>query len=65
VVDEITLVGSRCGPFAPALDLLEKKKVDPIPLISARFPLHHGLEAFKHAGKPGTFKVILDMGETE
>ena len=65
VVDEVTLVGSRCGPFAPALDLLEMKKVDPIPLISARFPLHQGLEAFKQAGKPGTFKVILDMGETE
>ena len=61
VVDEITLVGSRCGPFPPALDLLEKQQVDPAPLISAKYPLHQGLEAFDRAGQPGIIKVILDV----
>ncbi len=45
VVDEITIIGSRCGPFKPALDLLARKKNDPTALISARYPLSNGLEA--------------------
>jgi threonine dehydrogenase-like Zn-dependent dehydrogenase len=61
VVDEITLVGSRCGPFPPAVGLLEKQQVDPTPLISAIYPLHQGLEAFDRAGQPGIIKVILDV----
>jgi threonine dehydrogenase-like Zn-dependent dehydrogenase len=60
VVDEITIVGSRCGPFIPALRLLEKKKVDPIPLIEKRYPLSDGPAAFDHAAQPGVFKVLLD-----
>jgi threonine dehydrogenase-like Zn-dependent dehydrogenase len=59
VVDEITLVGSRCGPFAPALRLLEKSLVDPLPLIEARYPLCQGDRAFEHAQKPGALKVLL------
>jgi len=59
VVDEITLVGSRCGPFEPALRLLEGREVDPIPLVDAEFPLAEGLEAFEKAGEPGTLKVLL------
>lgn len=59
VVDEITLVGSRCGPFAPALRLLAQNKVDPLPLISARYPLAQGMQAFEHAAQPGVLKVLL------
>lgn len=60
VVDEITIVGSRCGPFAPALRLLERGLIDPRPLISARLPLSDGLEALARARAPGVVKVLLD-----
>ncbi len=60
VVNEITLVGSRCGPFAPALRLLENGSVDPTPLIFARYPLSEGLRAFEHAGQPGVCKILLE-----
>jgi len=59
VVDEITLVGSRCGPFAPALDLLATGQVDPLPLVTARYPLEQGVEAFARAARPGVGKVLL------
>ncbi|KPL06543.1 alcohol dehydrogenase [bacterium SM23_57] len=60
VVNEITLMGSRCGPFKPALDLLRGELVDPIPLISARYSFAKGLDALEHAGKSGVIKVILE-----
>ncbi|MDZ4159803.1 MAG: alcohol dehydrogenase catalytic domain-containing protein [Anaerolineaceae bacterium] len=60
VVDEITLLGSRCGPFAPALRLLENRQVDPSPLIAARYSLTKGVEAFELAGQPGMLKVLLE-----
>jgi len=59
VVNEITLVGSRCGPFAPALRLLERGLVDVLPLIHARYPLSEALVAFEHAARPGTLKVLI------
>lgn len=59
VVDEITIVGSRCGPFAPALRLLEKREVDPTVLIAAEFGLTDGLRAFEEAEKRGMLKVII------
>lgn len=59
VVDEVKLVGSRCGPFTPALKLLEKGEIDPRPLISAEFSLNEGLQAFEHAAQPGVFKVLV------
>ncbi|MGA1265540.1 MAG: MDR/zinc-dependent alcohol dehydrogenase-like family protein [Prochlorothrix sp.] len=61
VVDEITLVGSRCGPFAKALQVLEKGLVDVQPLIQGRYPLGQALEAFAHAQQRGTLKVLLTM----
>jgi threonine dehydrogenase-like Zn-dependent dehydrogenase len=60
VVDEITLIGSRCGPFAPALELLCEQRVDPRPLIEAVYPLSNGLAAFEHAARPGALKVLLN-----
>ena len=59
VVDEITLVGSRCGPFAPALRLLEQGLVKVTPLIQARYILSEVLTAFEHAAQPGTLKVLV------
>jgi alcohol dehydrogenase len=59
VVDEITVVGSRCGPFAPALRLLAAGTVDPRPLITARYPLEEGEAALAHAARPGVLKVLL------
>lgn len=60
VVDEITVLGSRCGPFAPAVRLLERKLVDVEALISARFRLKDGLDAFNSAFGKGNLKVLLE-----
>ena len=60
VVDEITLIGSRCGPFAPALDLLSRGAVDVLPLLAARYPLRDAPAAYEHAARPGTLKVLID-----
>jgi threonine dehydrogenase-like Zn-dependent dehydrogenase len=59
VVDEITLVGSRCGPFAPALRLLDAGLVDLRPLIAARYPLSEGLAAMDKAAEHGVLKVLV------
>lgn len=59
VVDEITIVGSRCGPFAPALEMLASGQVDPTALIAARYPLSAALEAMEAAAQPGMMKVLL------
>lgn len=61
VVDEITLIGSRCGPFAPALALLATGAVDPRPLIDARYPLPDGLAALENAATTGVLKVLLEI----
>jgi threonine dehydrogenase-like Zn-dependent dehydrogenase len=60
VVDEITLVGSRCGPFAPALALLAQGAVDPRPLVEARYGLGDAVAAFAHASRPGALKVLVE-----
>jgi threonine dehydrogenase-like Zn-dependent dehydrogenase len=59
VVDEITILGSRCGPFAPALRLLERAQVDPTILIAKRYPLSNAIDAMQAALKPGMLKVLL------
>lgn len=59
VVNEITLVGSRCGPFVPALDLLSEGAIDPSPLIEACYELGDGLQAFAHAQRKGTQKILI------
>jgi threonine dehydrogenase-like Zn-dependent dehydrogenase len=63
VVDEITLVGSRCGPFAPALDLLANQLVEPTVLIEERYLLNDALRAFERAAAPGVLKIILQIAE--
>ena len=59
VVAEITVVGSRCGPFAPALRLLAGGAVQVRPLIEADYPLVDALAAFAHADRPGARKILL------
>ncbi len=59
VVDEVTIVGSRCGPFEPALRLLEKGQVDPSVLIAKEFGLEESLQAFEHAAGAGVLKVLV------
>lgn len=59
VVDEITLIGSRCGPFSPALHLLRDKLIDVEPLIDSIFPLKEGEAAFQRAAEPGALKVLI------
>ena len=61
VVDEITLIGSRCGPFAPALQLLEQRRVDVASLIDARYAIDDAVEAMAHAERKGVLKVLLDF----
>jgi alcohol dehydrogenase len=59
VVKEITVVGSRCGPFRSALALLRSGRVDPRPLISRVFDLKDAPKAIRYAQKPGVVKVLL------
>ncbi len=58
IVDEINLVGSRCGPFAPALRLMEKRAVDPTVLIAEEFKLNDMVKAFDKAAQRGVLKVL-------
>lgn len=59
VVDEISIIGSRCGRLAPALDLLKKGAIDVDSLISEEYPLRDGLLAMERAAKKGILKVFL------
>ncbi|RMG07307.1 MAG: alcohol dehydrogenase [Acidobacteria bacterium] len=61
VVDEISIVGSRCGKFAPALEILKKGKIKVRELISEIFSLDKGIEAFEAASKKGALKILLSM----
>lgn len=61
VIDEITVVGSRCGQFGPALRLMEYGFVDPTPLISGIFPLDQAEEAFRRSGARDAMKILLRM----
>jgi len=61
VVDEVRVIGSRCGPFAAALNLLRQGLIDTETMIAARFPLEQGLVAFDRAFQPGMLKVLLDF----
>ena len=59
VVKEITVVGSRCGPFSKAIAVLRSGKVDPTPLISRTFPLADAPKAIAYSQKRGVMKVLL------
>ena len=59
VVDEINIIGSRCGPFEPALRLMESRQVDPTVLIADEFKLGNALKAFERASEAGVLKVLV------
>ena len=59
IVNEITLVGSRCGRFEPAIELLKNGLINVADMISERMPLHRAPEAFRTAAKSGVLKVLL------
>lgn len=61
VVDEISVVGSRCGRFRPALELMAARRIDPTDLICDEFRLADGVEAMRRASEKGALKVMLSM----
>lgn len=61
VINEITLIGSRCGRFEPAIKFLTEKKPDFSYLIEHHYPINDAIKAFDHAGKKGARKIVLDM----
>jgi threonine dehydrogenase-like Zn-dependent dehydrogenase len=62
VVDEITIIGSRCGPFDLALEALAAGRIDARTLIHDRFDLTDGVRALQRAAEPGVLKVLIDVG---
>ena len=61
VVNEITIVGSRCGPFGRALEAMQAFSLPVEGLIEARYPLDQAEAAFRKAGEQGALKVIVDV----
>lgn len=59
IVNEITLVGSRCGRFEPAIELLSAGKIDVASMLSSEFPLREAPAAFAEAARPGALKLLL------
>jgi len=64
VVDEITILGSRCGRFAEAIAFMSKNDIPFERLISREFHISSALEAFEYSAKPGILKVVLDVART-
>ncbi len=62
VIDEINIVGSRCGPFREAIRALAEKRIDVASLIHRRMKLEQGVEAMELAARPGVLKVLLTIG---
>ncbi len=62
VINELTLIGSRCGRFCDGLDMLKSYPDMPLEkLITARYPIEQAIKAFDHAMEPGALKVLIDM----
>ena len=59
VVNEVTVLGSRCGPFAPALRLLEREQIQVLPMVQATYALHEGVAALEHAEQRGVLKILI------
>jgi threonine dehydrogenase-like Zn-dependent dehydrogenase len=60
VVNEVTVIGSRCGRFQPALELLSSNQIEVLDLISEEFSLSNGVAAFERAGRKGVLKVLIN-----
>ena len=63
VINEIKVIGSRCGPFDPALRTLTEEKIKVKPMVSAHYQIEDGVKAFEETRKEGMIKVILDIGK--
>lgn len=61
VVNEINVIGSRCGPMEKAVQMIACGKLDPSSLIDAQMSLDQGVEALRRAQEPGTIKVLIDF----
>ncbi|HEY8666854.1 MAG TPA: alcohol dehydrogenase catalytic domain-containing protein [Tepidisphaeraceae bacterium] len=61
VIDEITVIGSRCGPFREAIRALAEKSIDVVSFIHRRMKIEQGVEAMDLANRPGVLKVIMTM----
>ena len=61
VIDEVTVIGSRCGPFKDAIRALAEKDIDVVSLIHRRMKIEQGVEAMNVAARPGVLKVLLSM----
>ena len=61
VIDEVNVIGSRCGPFREAIRALAEKRIDVVSLIHRRMRIEQGVEAMALAGRPGVLKVLLTM----
>jgi alcohol dehydrogenase len=59
IVNEIALIGSRCGRFEAALPLLGDERIRLEEMIADRFPLQAAARAFERAAQPGTLKILL------
>jgi threonine dehydrogenase-like Zn-dependent dehydrogenase len=59
VINEVTIIGSRCGRFHPAIEALAEGRIDPSPLIDGIYPLADGVAAFKAAAEPQNFKILI------
>lgn len=60
VIDEVRVVGSRCGNMQRAVELLAGGRFDPSPLVSARYPLERAEAALEKAAEPGVLKVLIE-----
>lgn len=61
VINEISVIGSRCGQFDPALRILQSGLVDPLPLVSQIYSMSDSVRAFEEAGSSEAFKIIIKM----
>ena len=61
VIDELNIIGSRCGPFREAIRALAEKRIDVASLIHRRMRIEQGVEAMEYAARPGVLKVLITM----
>lgn len=61
VINEVTVIGSRCGRFEPAIEALASGRIDPRALIDGTYPIEDGVAAFKAAANPSNFKILLRL----
>jgi threonine dehydrogenase-like Zn-dependent dehydrogenase len=64
VVNEVTILGSRCGPFVEAVNALARKQIDVLSMVSRIVPLHKVAEGFEVAQAPGNIKVLLEVSKS-